>query len=70
MTIWQWVAFVMLSAVLVGISWRTLGNPRSHGFYRFFAWEAMALMLVLNAPSWFGDRGAVSYTHLTLPTKA
>jgi len=56
-TIWQWVAFVTISAVLVGISWRTLGNPRSHGFYRFFAWEAMAVMLVLNAPSWFGDRG-------------
>lgn len=57
MTIWQWLAFGTISAVLVGISWRTLGNPRSHGFYRFLAWEAMAVMLVLNAESWFGDRG-------------
>ncbi|MGG2395520.1 methyltransferase family protein [Pseudomonas sp. SH1-B] len=57
MTTWQLVAFVMLSAVLVGISWRTLGNPRSHGFYRFLAWEVMLVMLLLNAEHWFGDRG-------------
>lgn len=53
---WQLVAFVTFSAVLAGISWRTLGNPRSHGFYRFLAWEVMLVMLVLNASSWFGDR--------------
>ncbi|HIQ43822.1 MAG TPA: isoprenylcysteine carboxylmethyltransferase family protein [Pseudomonas oleovorans] len=57
MTIWQVVAFVILSAVLLGISWRTLGNPRSHGFYRFLAWEVMLVMLLCNAPYWFGDRG-------------
>lgn len=60
MTIWQLVAFVTFSAVLVGISWRTLGNPRSHGFYRFLAWEAMLAMLVLNAGDWFGDRGELN----------
>lgn len=57
---WQWVAFVTISAILVGVSWRTLGNVRSHGFYRFLAWEAMLVMLVLNASSWFGDRSELS----------
>ena len=57
MTVGQLLVFVILSAVLVGISWRTLGNPRSHGFYRFLAWEVMALMLVFNGPYWYVDRG-------------
>lgn len=57
MAVWQWVVFVVGSAVLLGLSWRTLGNPRSHGFYRFLAWEVMLVMLLLNASSWFGDRG-------------
>nr|WP_220132042.1 methyltransferase [Pseudomonas sp. B11D7D] len=57
---WQWLAFVTISAILVGISWRTLGNVRSHGFYRFLAWEAMLVMLVLNASSWFGDRSELN----------
>ncbi|MDN5514508.1 MAG: DUF1295 domain-containing protein [Pseudomonas sp.] len=57
---WQWLAFVTISAILVGISWRTLGNVRSHGFYRFLAWEAMLVMLVLNGSSWFGDRSELN----------
>ncbi|WP_037000458.1 methyltransferase family protein [Ectopseudomonas composti] len=57
---WQWLAFVTISAILGGISWRTLGNVRSHGFYRFLAWEAMLVMLVLNASSWFGDRSELN----------
>lgn len=55
----QWLAFALGSAALVGISWRALGRPQSHGFYRFFAWEAMLALLVLNAPLWFEDRYAL-----------
>ncbi|SDH66619.1 Protein-S-isoprenylcysteine O-methyltransferase Ste14 [Pseudomonas flavescens] len=66
---WQLLVFVGLSIVLIGISWRSLGNPRSHGFYRFIAWELMAVALVLNAPFWFEDRDAthqrVSWVLLT-----
>ncbi|QLF94287.1 isoprenylcysteine carboxylmethyltransferase family protein [Pseudomonas sp. ABC1] len=68
--VFQVVAFVVLSALLVGVSWRALGNPRSHGFYRFLAWEVMLVLLVLNAPYWFEDRGAlhqrISWVLLTL----
>lgn len=57
MTIWQWVAWVVCSVALVGISWRTLGNVRSHGFYRFWAWEVMLVLLILNAPFWLTGLG-------------
>jgi protein-S-isoprenylcysteine O-methyltransferase Ste14 len=34
-------------------------RPQSHGFYRFFAWEAILALLVLNGPVWFFDRYAL-----------
>ena len=55
----QATAFALGSLALLGISWRALKNTRSHGFYRFFAWEAMLGLLVLNAPVWFEDRYAL-----------
>ncbi|MBC9249036.1 isoprenylcysteine carboxyl methyltransferase [Pseudomonas alcaligenes] len=55
----QAVAFVLGSLALLGVSWRALRNPQAHGFYRFFAWEAMLALLVLNAPVWFVDRYAL-----------
>ena len=42
----QWLAFALGSAALIGISWRVLRRPQSHGFYRFFAWEVMLALLV------------------------
>lgn len=59
MEVWQLLVFVGLSSALTVVSWRSLGNPRSHGFYRFFAWEVMLVMLVLNGPFWFENRDAV-----------
>ncbi len=43
------------SAVLILSSWRVLGNPKCHGFYRFFAFEAILALLLLNEPHWFID---------------
>ncbi len=51
----KWVGFGLLSVCLVCISWRTLRVPRSHGFYRFFAWELIAALFVLNVDVWFTD---------------
>lgn len=45
--------FVALSVGLITISRRSLRAPRSHGFYRFFAWEFIAALLVLNVDRWF-----------------
>jgi protein-S-isoprenylcysteine O-methyltransferase Ste14 len=50
--------FVVLSAGPAYISRGSLATPRSHGFYRFFAWECILGLFVLNFVSfshWFGD---------------
>lgn len=43
------------SILLIVISWKPLRDPRSHGFYRFFAWEAILALFALNVPFWFRD---------------
>ncbi len=45
--------FVVASIPIVGVSWRPLRDPRSHGFYRFFAFEFVLVLVLLNAPRWF-----------------
>jgi protein-S-isoprenylcysteine O-methyltransferase Ste14 len=35
------------------VSYASLRKPRSHGFYRFFAWEAILALVLLNLPVWF-----------------
>src|ERR1035437_2601530 len=42
------------SVVLAFVSRASLRAPGSHGFYRFFAWELMLVLVVLNADGWFG----------------
>lgn len=43
------------SVFLVIISWKSLCHPDSHGFFRFFAFEAVFFAVVLNVPAWFVD---------------
>jgi protein-S-isoprenylcysteine O-methyltransferase Ste14 len=45
--------FLVLSLPIIIVSWRTLFNIRSHGFYRFFAWEGILWLLVSNYELWF-----------------
>jgi protein-S-isoprenylcysteine O-methyltransferase Ste14 len=45
--------FIILSAFIVFISRKVILRPKSHGFYRFFAWELMALLFAFNLPHWF-----------------
>ena len=47
--------FVLASIPIVGVSWRPLRDPRSHGFYRFFAFEFFLILILLNVPGWFRD---------------
>jgi protein-S-isoprenylcysteine O-methyltransferase Ste14 len=47
------VLFLFASAGLVYISRASLRLPRSHGFYRFFAWEAILALFLLNVEYWF-----------------
>jgi len=49
------VLFFAASVVILALSWRSLGNVRAHGFYRFFAFEFLSGLILLNAPAWFHD---------------
>jgi protein-S-isoprenylcysteine O-methyltransferase Ste14 len=45
--------FAIVSAGIVYVSRASLRSPGSHGFYRFFVWELIAALFVLNAVYWF-----------------
>lgn len=49
----RWIVFAVVSLLLVAISWKSLHDPRSHGFYRFFAWEAILGLFLINISFWF-----------------
>ena len=37
------------------LSWQSLRQPRSHGFFRFFAFECILLLILANAEYWFRE---------------
>ena len=47
--------FIAASTALALLSRRSLPAPRCHGFYRFFAFELLLTLVLLNAPNWFRD---------------
>jgi protein-S-isoprenylcysteine O-methyltransferase Ste14 len=49
------IVFVVLSVPIVYISRNSLRSPHSHGFFRFFAWEAILALVLLNLDCWFCD---------------
>jgi len=46
-------AFLLATAGLAYVSRASLRQPWSHGFYRFFAWEAILALALLNIEVWF-----------------
>ncbi|MDP2335763.1 MAG: isoprenylcysteine carboxylmethyltransferase family protein [Bacteroidota bacterium] len=49
------IVFGILSIPILLVSWRTLFNIRSHGFYRFFSWECILWLFASNYPIWFDN---------------
>jgi protein-S-isoprenylcysteine O-methyltransferase Ste14 len=47
------IVFAVGTAALIYISRVSLRIPQSHGFYRFFAWELMLILVVLNMDGWY-----------------
>jgi protein-S-isoprenylcysteine O-methyltransferase Ste14 len=47
------------------LSWRSLKDARTHGFYRFFAFELLLGLILWNAPLWWSNafcwRQRISY---------
>ncbi len=49
----QILLFIAASIPILWVSRRSLRQADSHGFYRFFAWEAILALFLLNARVWF-----------------
>ena len=49
------ITFTIATIILATLTRASLRNPRSHGFYRFFAWEAILALFLLNVTKWFVD---------------
>ena len=49
------IIFLVATVGIAAVSWRSLGHPRSHGFYRFFVFEGVLILVLLNAHAWFRD---------------
>lgn len=47
--------FIAASIAILPLSWRSLKDLRTHGFYRFFAFELLLALILLNSPLWFRD---------------
>jgi protein-S-isoprenylcysteine O-methyltransferase Ste14 len=43
----------MISVFIIYVSRKSLFRPHSHGFARFFAWESILALVLLNALHWF-----------------
>lgn len=46
------LCFTIISVYFIYVSRKMLLRPHSHGFYRFFAWEFILVLVLLNAPYW------------------
>lgn len=64
---------ILFVAASIGIGWvsrTSLRDLRSHGFYRFFAWEAILALVLLNLDYWFyapfSPHQVVAWTLLTV----
>jgi len=47
--------FAGVTGCLLYVSWRSLRVVRSHGFYRFFAWEGILALIQVNSRAWFSN---------------
>jgi len=54
--------FIIVSFFFFYISKKSLVRSHSHGFYRFFAWEFILALVLLNALQWF--KNPFSYQQL------
>jgi protein-S-isoprenylcysteine O-methyltransferase Ste14 len=67
------IKLIILVFGAIGILWvsrASLRDVRSHGFYRFFAWELILILFVLNVNYWIIDRFSlrqiISWTFLII----
>jgi len=49
------IVFVLVSIGIVSVSWTSFRDLRAHGFWRFFAFESILLLTLVNIDVWFND---------------
>jgi len=49
----KFIIFLIASLGIFWISRPALSNRQHHGFYRFFSWEVILILFLLNANLWF-----------------
>ncbi|HEY6950920.1 MAG TPA: isoprenylcysteine carboxylmethyltransferase family protein [Bacteroidota bacterium] len=49
------IIFCLITAGLAWFSRHSLANRRAHGFYRFFAFETLLVLILANIDFWFHD---------------
>ena len=54
------ILFVLISLEIIWVSRSSLKNAKNHGFYRFFAWEIILILFLMNMEQWFVDPFRVS----------
>ena len=47
------IIFAILCIIIFAVSWRTVFNFKSHGFYRFISWMCIAWLFATNYRYWF-----------------
>ena len=52
--------FLVVSVIIIYFSRASINKPQSHGFYRFFAWEIIVALVLLNIDSWFTNPFSVT----------
>ena len=47
------IVFILVTIAITWLSRSSLRNPKCHGFYRFFAWETILALFLINMDFWF-----------------
>ena len=55
----QGVVLLIGTLIFTAVSHQSIRQPGTHGYYRFFAWELMLLLYVLNMPAWHQEIDAL-----------
>lgn len=49
------IVFAVVSTGVIFVSWPSLRHWHTHGFFRFFAFESILVLMLLNVEHWFRD---------------
>jgi len=49
------IIFLTATLIIAALSWKSLKEPTSHGFFRFFAFESVLALVLINTHTWFQD---------------